>query len=167
MFGDDLVDAQVPCVRQLIDVYMKHRPAAVIAVQEVPQPETRLYGIARLKPNSSPPELESIVEKPAPDVAPSRLAQLGRFILTSEVVQRLAEARVGPGEELYLTPTIDAVAKCGRVLVHEINGIWYTTGDPLRFMMANVQYTLKHPEYGRAFGEYLQQVCRRLKPESF
>lgn len=162
MFGDDLVASRVPCVRQLIDLYTKHRPAAIIAVQEVPQAETRLYGIARLKANTQPPELESIVEKPPPGVAPSLLAQLGRFVLTSEVVRRLAEAKVAPGEELYLTPTIDAVARDGRVLVHQIDGVWYTTGDPLRFMMANVEYTLRHPDYGPAFGEYLQKVCREM-----
>jgi UTP--glucose-1-phosphate uridylyltransferase len=158
MFGDDLVLSDVPCCKQLIDLYEKHKPAAVIAAQAVPREETKKYGIVALRPNSSPAEMASIVEKPEPDKAPSLLAQLGRFVLTPRVVEVLETTALGKGNELYLTDALARVCKDNKVLVHEISGQWLTTGDPLNFLKASVQYALKHPEYGKPFAEYLRSI---------
>src|SRR5205814_1881618 len=135
MFGDDLVlsDGKPGC-RQLIELYDKHRPAAVIAAQEVPREETKKYGIVAVRPNTNPAEMASIVEKPEPAKAPSCLAQLGRFVLTSRVVEVLRKTALGKGNELYLTDALATVCRQDRVLVHAIEGQWLTTGDPLNFL---------------------------------
>jgi UTP--glucose-1-phosphate uridylyltransferase len=158
MFGDDLVLSDVPCCKQLIELYEKHQPAAVIAAQEVPRPETKKYGIVALRAGTRPAEMASIVEKPEPDKAPSLLAQLGRFVLTPRVVEVLEKTALGKGNELYLTDALATVCRENRVLVHPIAGQWLTTGDPLNFLKATVQYALQHPEVGKPFAEYLRTL---------
>lgn len=156
MFGDDLVLSETPCLKQLVDLYEKHGPDAVIAFQRVPPEGTKLYGMARLKKGSAPPELEFIEEKPGPEKAQSDLAQLGRFVLPWRTVEILATMKPGLGGELYLTDANDLLCREARVLVHAIEGTWYTTGDPLRFLISNVEYALRHPEIGEEFREYLR-----------
>jgi UTP--glucose-1-phosphate uridylyltransferase len=158
MFGDDLVLSDVPGCKQLIDLYEKHQPAAIVAAQEVPREETKKYGIVAVKPGSDPAEMASIVEKPEPDKAPSLLAQLGRFVLTPRVVEVLENTALGKGNELYLTDALATVCKEGRVLVHPVSGMWLTTGDPLNFLKASVHYALRHPEIGKPFAEFLRTL---------
>src|SRR5262249_29168011 len=147
MFGDDMVLADKPCARQMIEVFERHQPGAMIAVQDVPPSETNRYGIVKLKPNTDPPEMESIVEKPAPGKAPSTLAQFGRFVLTPRVVEILERRELGLGNELYLTDAIDKLSREARVLVQRIEGTWHTIGDPLRYLIASAEYALRHPEF--------------------
>lgn len=156
MFGDDLVLSQTPCVRQLLDLYEKHDPAAVIAFQEVAPEEAYRYGIAKLKPGTKPAEMESIIEKPKAGTAPTNLAQIGRFVLSSQVIDILEGIHVNEGKELYLTDAIAVLCREQRVLVHAIEGEWLTTGDPLRFMMANVKYALRDPTIGADFANFLR-----------
>jgi UTP--glucose-1-phosphate uridylyltransferase len=158
MFGDDMVHSRVPCIGQLIELFTAHRPAAVIAAQNVPVSETNRYGIAKLKPGTAPPELDSIIEKPKPEAAAGTLAQLGRFVLSPKIVEHLAAMHPGPGEELYLTDAIHRLSQHDRVLVHEIEGTWYTTGDPLRFLKTNIEYALRHPEIRKDLSAYLREL---------
>jgi UTP--glucose-1-phosphate uridylyltransferase len=158
MFGDDLVHSEVPCVKQLAQLYEQHGVSGVIAAQSVPRAEINRYGAIALRPGKNPPELDSVVEKPDPEKAPTTLAQLGRFVLSSKIVEILASTQLKRGEELYLTPAIHALSQRDRVLVHEIEGTWYTTGDPLRFMKTNVEYMLRHPEFGAEFSQYLREL---------
>jgi UTP--glucose-1-phosphate uridylyltransferase len=156
MFGDDVVKSQVPCTQQLIDVYYEHQPAAVIAVQEVPLSEISRYGAAKLKPGTDRNELETIVEKPKPSEAPSNLAQLGRFVLSYKAIQVLESITAGKGGELWLTDAIDKLAANDSVIVHPIQGRWFTTGDPLRFLMTTVEFALDRPDIGPEFASYLK-----------
>lgn len=160
MFGDDLVLSHTPCIKQLLEVYAKHEPDAVIAFQEVPAEEICHYAAAKLRGKAEPKEIESLVEKPTPDQAASNLAQLGRFILPWEVVGILDDLRgrlnTETKEELYLTFANDRLCREGRVLAHVIEGTWLTTGDPLRFLKANVEYALRHAVIGKDFAEYLR-----------
>jgi UTP--glucose-1-phosphate uridylyltransferase len=155
MFGDDVVKSEVPCAKQLMDVYSKHQPAAVIAVQEVPAQEISRYGAAKLKPGTDRNELEHIVEKPSPGEAPSNLAQLGRFVLSYQAVEILESLTVGKGGELWLTDAIDRLAASDSVIVHPIQGKWFTTGDPLRFLMTTVEFALERADIGPAFSDFL------------
>src|SRR5262249_42265791 len=155
MFGDDMVLSETPCVGQLVEVYQKHGPSAVVAAQEVTREETKRYGIIQLKPGKSPPEMERLVEKPAPAKAPSRLAQLGRFILPPRVIELLEATPLNRGE-LYLADALDTLCREGRVLVHRIEGTWYTMGDPLNFLKATVAYALRHPAIGQDFAAFLR-----------
>ncbi len=155
MFGDDVVKSKVPCAKQLMDVYYKYEPAAVIAVQEVPPQEISRYGAAKLKPGTDRNELEYIVEKPSPDEAPSNLAQLGRFVLSYKAIEVLENLTVGQGGELWLTDAIDRLAATDSVIVHPIEGKWFTTGDPLRFLKTTVEFALDRPDIGAEFARYL------------
>jgi len=158
MFGDDIVKSDVPCARQLIDVYEKYRPAAVVAVQEVPVSEISRYGVAKMKANSDRNELERMVEKPAPDEAPSNLAQLGRFVLSHAIIDILQQLKTGQGGELWLADAIDELAASASVIVHPIAGKWFTTGDPLRFLKTTVEMALDRPDIGREFAAYLREL---------
>lgn len=160
MFGDDLVDSKTPCVQQLKDVFETHQPDAVAAFQEVPRSETYRYGIATLKPGTEPSEMASIVEKPSIEEAPSTLAQLGRFVLSYEVIDILERLEISEGGELGLSDAFAVLCQRGRVLVHPIEGRWLTTGDPLRYLICNVEFALKHPKIGQEFAAYI----RGLKP---
>ncbi|MCA9265767.1 MAG: UTP--glucose-1-phosphate uridylyltransferase [Planctomycetales bacterium] len=157
MFGDDLVLSETPCLKQLIDVYEKHQPAAVVAFQDVPREEVCHYGSPRMKPNTDPPEIEMIIEKPKPEEAPSTLAQLGRFILTPRVIDILETMGPRTGGELYLTDAIDILCKEHRVIAHTIEGHWHTTGDPLRYLITNVEYAVRDPDVGPGFVSYLKE----------
>jgi UTP--glucose-1-phosphate uridylyltransferase len=165
MFGDDIVKSEVPCAKQLIDVYDECHPAAVIAVQEVPAQEVSHYGVPKLKPGTGHRELEYIVEKPSPANAPSNLAQLGRFVLSSKIIGILEDlkeslkkenSKGGENGELWLTDAIDRLAETDTVIVHPIEGKWLTTGDPLRFLKTTVEFALDRPDIGAEFAEYLR-----------
>jgi len=156
MFGDDVVKSEVPCAKQLIDVYYEYQPAAVIAVQEVPAHEISRYGAAKLKPGTDRNELEYIVEKPSPVEAPSNLAQLGRFVLSYKTIEVLEDITVGKGDELWLTDAIDRLAASDSVIVHPIEGKWFTTGDPLRFLKTTVEFALDRADIGAEFAGYLR-----------
>lgn len=158
MFGDDLVLSEKPCVKQLLELYEQHDPAAVIAFQEVEPAEACRYGIAKLKNNTEPREMHSIVEKPAPGQQPSNLAQIGRFVLSPQVIDILEGIHVAQGKELYLTDAIAVLCQKAKVLVHPVQGQWYTTGDPLRYLMTNIAYALRDPEIGKDFAQYLRTL---------
>jgi UTP--glucose-1-phosphate uridylyltransferase len=158
MFGDDIVKSDVPCARQLIDVYEQYHPAAVVAVQEVPVEEISRYGVAKLKANSDRNELERMVEKPASEEAPSNLAQLGRFVLSYSIIGILEQLKTGQGGELWLADAIDELAAAASVIVHPIAGKWFTTGDPLRFLKTTVEMALDRPDIGREFAAYLREL---------
>jgi UTP--glucose-1-phosphate uridylyltransferase len=158
MFGDDVVKADVPCARQLIDVYNKYEPAAVVAVQEVPIQQIYRYGAAKLKPDTDRNELEHIVEKPSPADAPSNLAQLGRFVLSYKTIEVLEEITVQEGSELWLTDAIDRLAASDSVIVHPIEGKWFTTGDPLHFLKTTVEFALDRPDIGPDFARFLKEL---------
>jgi UTP--glucose-1-phosphate uridylyltransferase len=156
MFGDDVVKSEVPCTRQLIDVFNRYQPAGVIAVQEVPRDEVGRYGVPKLKEGSDRPELEYIVEKPTPARAPSNLAQLGRFVFSRRIIDVLEHLQVGQDGELWLTDAIDRLAVTDSIIVHPIEGKWFTTGDPLRFLKTTVEMALDRPDIGGEFAAYLR-----------
>lgn len=162
MFGDDLVLSEVPAVKQLMDTYDAHRPAAVVAVQEVPEEMTQAYGIVEPKPGTDPMEMKSIIEKPSAKEAPSRLAQFGRFVLSYKVVEILEQTAVGKGNELWLTDAIARLCKEDRVLVQEVTGTWYTTGDHYQLLVANIEYSLADPEIRPRLAAYLKSKSASL-----
>jgi len=160
MFGDDLVLAKEPCVKQLIDTWEKyHHP--VIACQEVEKKDVSKYGILKLKNNQN--ELQTAIEKPDPSmVAAPYLAQFGRFILNDQIINIITSHyknnQLGKNNELWLIDSIVEYAKNNPVNVKKIHGQWMTTGDPLNFMEAAVQFTLARPDIGEDFKKFLKQL---------
>lgn len=154
MWGDDLVLSEVSAVKQIVDYYEKNKCDGVLAVQEVPDSEVDRYGIVKLKEGSDV-QVETVIEKPNLKDAPSNLASYGRYVLTPKVFDYLISEAVGLDDELWLQDANDKLAKQGDVRVKIVEGEWMTTGDPLRYMKAHVEFMLAHDKYGQDFGEWL------------
>ena len=146
-FGDDLVKSKVPCTKQLIDVFYKTNPAAILAVQETPLEEIHRYGTVEYKKGTKINQITRVVEKLPPEKAPSNMAQFGRFIFTYKVIQtaekRAKAGKLGKGNELWVTDVLNDLAQKHRVIAQPIEGKWMTTGDPLRWLKTNLAFALK------------------------
>jgi len=156
-YGDDLVKAKVSFTKQLIDQYSQTDAVCVLGAQEVPLSEVHKYGVYKIKDGSEEMQVESMVEKPSPDMAPSRLAAFGRFVLDPEVFDILGQLELGKDNELWMTDAIDRLIKKGRKVtlrtVHE--GTWLTTGDPLAFLKTTVEYLKDRTDLAEDFKKYL------------
>lgn len=155
-FGDDLVKSEVSFTKQMVEEYEKYE-TPIVGVQKVPESEVNRYGIVKLKEGTQ--EMESIVEKPSVEEAPSQLAQFGRFILDQNIIDALRETSVGKGNELWLTDAIERYLKDGgTVRVKEIeNGKWLTTGDPLNYLMATLEYAFDREDIKEKLRGYVQK----------
>ena len=156
-WGDDLVLSKTPFTKRLIENYEKNG-APVIGVQKVPKNKVDRYGIVKLKRGTH--EMEHVVEKPSIDKAPSQLAQFGRMVLTPEIVNILKKTALGKGGELWITDAIsEYVKKGGTFMVEEVkDGKWLTTGDPLNYLQAMVEYSLVRDDIGGEFRSYLKSL---------
>ena len=155
LLGDDLVDAKVPCLAQLIDVY-KDYSGSVLGVQQVPKSQVSRYGIVdprEVKPNVW--QAVGLVEKPAVESAPSRLAVLGRYVLTPAVFDLLEHTMPGAGAEIQLTDAIGELARREKVYAYRFEGRRYDIGDKEGFLEATVEQALKRPEIRDEFMAYL------------
>ena len=157
LLGDDLVDAKVPCLAQLIDVYEDYG-GSVLGVQQVPQSQVSRYGIVaprQVKPNVW--QAVDLVEKPEAEKAPSRLAVLGRYVLTPAIFDILEHTKPGAGEEIQLTDAICELARKEEVYAYRFEGRRYDIGDKEGFLEATVEQALKRPEIRDDFMAYLVQ----------
>jgi UTP--glucose-1-phosphate uridylyltransferase len=161
LLADDFMDVaagQSPVLAQMTDVYAKEG-SSILAVHEVPRAETRQYGIVSATSYKQNLELVSnIVEKPAPESAPSTLAVVGRYVLNNRIFDFLAKQGKGAGGEIQLTDGIAALMQEERVLAYRYAGTRYDCGSKLGYLKANVAMGLKHPEFGGAFSDYLEQL---------
>ncbi len=156
MFGDDVIDADPPGLRQVMDAYERYQPAAAMAAYEVPWEETHLYGCIKLKEGTEAPEIEHLIEKPKPGKAPSNLIQVGRFVVPYEIIEILEQQKPGKGGELWMANAMLTLAKRKRVVAQPIKGTWYTTGDPLRLLQTFIALALKDDRIGPQLREYLK-----------
>jgi UTP--glucose-1-phosphate uridylyltransferase len=156
--ADDLIDAEEPCLRQMARVFESHQ-ASVLGVQTVDRLDTDKYGIVAAQAlDERISRVERIVEKPRPEVAPSTLAVVGRYLLTPAIYRRLETTGRGAGGEIQLTDGIAALLADETVLAYAFEGRRYDCGSKLGYLEATVEFGLRHPELGRAFGEYLQRL---------
>jgi UTP--glucose-1-phosphate uridylyltransferase len=157
MSGDDIIDVHPPALKQLIKVFMKYR-APVVALKRVPKEEVHKYGIiAGKKIAPRVWKITGLVEKPAPDKAPSDLMIVVKYILTPAIFSYLTKVKPAANGEIYITGAMDNYVKDGgRFYGYEVGGDYYDCGDKLGFMRAVVNFGLKHPEIGKGFKEYLQ-----------
>ena len=160
MFGDDMTLSKTPVVKQLIDIYEKYEPAAVIGGQEVPDELVHKYGIFDyLEDANVPNQLKGVIEKPKLEEAPSRTAQFGRFILSPTVIRELFDTPIGKGGELWLTDAIDRTAKKGGVVIGQpIEGEWLTTGDPLHYLKATLKFAMQRKDLKDDLKEFLKEL---------
>lgn len=160
LYPDDMIDAAVPVTRQLLDVYARHR-TAVIALREVPDQDTHLYGIIEGERVEDRLYLiRRIVEKPPRGKAPSNLAIIGRYILPPEIFPVLRELRPSADGEIQLAEGLMELSRRGRVLGYLFSGTRYDVGDKLGFVQATVGYALKRPDLRERFKQWLREVVR-------
>ena len=160
LLADDLMIGDTPVLAQMTQQFAKWR-TSILAVREVPQDQTRRYGIVDGEAvDDVMVDVRRIVEKPAPEVAPSRLGVAGRCILTPGIFHELANGVRGVGGEIQLTDGIAALLRREKVYAYRYEGTRYDCGSREGFLEANVELGLKHPELGPAFREFLvRQVC--------
>jgi len=162
ILADDLIDGQPPIVRQMTDVYERHG-CSVLGVEEIAWEQSRQYGIVAHEPVEGNVErITAIVEKPDPDVAPSNLAVVGRYVLTPRIFHHLERMTPGAGGEIQLTDAIAALLADETVLACRFQGTRYDCGSKLGYLQATVAFGRKHPETAREFDAYLKALCDRL-----
>ncbi|WP_332877040.1 UTP--glucose-1-phosphate uridylyltransferase GalU [Massilia sp. S19_KUP03_FR1] len=164
LLADDFMDTDAgvrPVLAQMTDVFEYER-CSVLAVQDVPREHTRQYGIVSAAPYRANLELVSgIVEKPQPEVAPSTLAVVGRYVLTPRIFDYLENIGIGTGGEIQLTDGIAALMASERVLACRYHGQRYDCGSKLGYLKAMTAMGLKHPETGAGFAEFLKELSAR------
>lgn len=163
---DDIIVSKQPALSQLIRVARQEK-ASVIAVQEVPTDCISSYGIVGIKKSITPNlfQLSSVIEKPHPKDAPSSLAIVGRYVLSSKIFQSLEEMHSYEQSNLSLTDAIAHMMQHNeRVFAYKIQGIRYDLGTPLGWMKAVIGSALQDPEYGPAMRKFLADIN---SPESF
>jgi UTP--glucose-1-phosphate uridylyltransferase len=161
--ADDLIDAQVPCLKQMVEVFAAHG-GSVLGVQNVPKHDTDKYGIVTLDRKVAPrtAKMSHIVEKPKPEKAASTLAVVGRYLLTPSIFDDLTKIGQGAGGEIQLTDGIALLMQREPVYAFEFEGKRYDCGSKLGYLQATVEYGLKHPSLGGDFASYLRSLVSNL-----
>lgn len=160
LLGDDLVDAEVPCTKQMINVYEKHGKS-VVALMQVSQEDVPKFGICGGKPlEQRVMALDQMVEKPKLSEAPSNLAIVGRYILTPEIFELLESTPPGKGNEIQLTDAMARLMKRDGFLGYEFEGQRYDAGDKFGFIQANIAYSMKRPDIAPKLLAYMRELVR-------
>ncbi|HVE91477.1 MAG TPA: UTP--glucose-1-phosphate uridylyltransferase GalU [Actinomycetota bacterium] len=163
LLGDVVVTEQYTLLEDLTSVYDRYG-RSVIAVQEVPREEIRLYGSVLPEPvEENIVRIRDFVEKPAPEVAPSNLASLGRYVLTPEVFEDLRKVQPGTGGEIQLTDAIRSLAQRQAVYAFIYEGKIYDVGRKLDYLRATVELAVDREDLGKEFREFLADFCVRKK----
>ncbi|MGA8300449.1 MAG: UTP--glucose-1-phosphate uridylyltransferase, partial [Terriglobales bacterium] len=161
LLADDVIDAKVPVLRQLIDVF-NEKQQSVIAIQPIEGAAISSYGVIKGKEVAGSGgklfEVLDLVEKPKLQDAPSNLAVIGRYILTPTVFETLSNITPGAGGELQLTDGLRALLKREKMYACVYEGRRHDTGDKLGFLKATVEFALKRDDLGGAFREYLKTL---------
>jgi UTP--glucose-1-phosphate uridylyltransferase len=158
MLGDDIVDAEEPCIGQMMRIF-ERRGNPVVALQEVPRSETRQYGIvAGEKVEDRVIAITDMVEKPKPEAAPSNLAIIGRYLLPPEIFEILEETSSDVGGEIQLTNALKTLLSRRPIDGYLFEGKRYDAGDKLGFLKATVEFALKREDLGEPFREYLRSL---------
>ncbi|GAB4241649.1 MAG: UTP--glucose-1-phosphate uridylyltransferase GalU [Deltaproteobacteria bacterium] len=158
VLSDDVIDATVPVLRQMIAAYEKHSAGVVLAIQRVPREAVSRYGILRGRRIAEGVyDVEEMVEKPKPADAPSDLAIIGRYLLPPSIFPALLSTKPGAGGEIQLTDAIRSLIGKERVIGFEFRGVRYDAGTKLGFQMANIAFALKDPEIGPGLRAFLKK----------
>ena len=163
LLGDDLIDATIPCIRQMMKVY-QNMDGALVAIQKVPKQEAHLYGIIKgKKVMDRVYSVEEMVEKPEKGKAPSNLAIIGRYILPPrifDILERVKPDRIG---EIQLTDGLKELNREVPIYGYEFIGDRYDAGDKFGYLQANLSFGLKHPEIGPKLKRHLKDLYLRSR----
>jgi UTP--glucose-1-phosphate uridylyltransferase len=159
LLADDVIDSEVPCLKQLISVYAK-TGCSVLAVQRIDGPSISAYGVLKAEAVEGAGgklfEVQDLVEKPRFEDAPSNLAVIGRYVLTPAVFDEIANIRPGAGGELQLTDGLRSLLKKEKIYGCVFEGKRHDTGDKLGFLKATIEFALKRPDLGGPLRQYLK-----------
>ncbi|MEQ1945574.1 MAG: UTP--glucose-1-phosphate uridylyltransferase GalU [Bryobacteraceae bacterium] len=163
ILSDDVIDAETPCLRQLIDIY-EFYSAPVLALMEVPKESVSSYGIVDAEPVSHHGgrdrlyRIRNLVEKPKASEAPSNLAIIGRYVLMPEIFASLEAIEPGSGGEIQLTDGLRHLLRSRPIYGYKFEGTRYDAGDKLGFLQATVEFALKRHDLGEQFRSYLKKL---------
>jgi UTP--glucose-1-phosphate uridylyltransferase len=161
LLGDDLVEAETPGIRQLIDVY-ERTGTGVIALKEVPEGQEHLYGIvAGDRTAAREVKIRELIEKPAPGTAPSRLAIIGRYVLPPEIFPILADTPPGRGGEIQLTDGLATLCARRGLTGLEVDGLRFDVGDRAGFVLATLWYALRRKDIGAEVRAGVEKLLAR------
>lgn len=162
MLGDDIVDNRdgKPCLKQLIEAYDKYN-TTILGVQKVKNEDTDKYGIVDgIKVSDDTYKVNTLVEKPDPDEAPSNMAILGRYIIKPEIFDILGDLPPGKNGEIQLTDALEKLSEKDSMYAYIFEGKRYDLGDKLGFLQATVDFALKRPELRENFLSYIKEICK-------
>lgn len=160
MLGDDIVDSEVPCLKQLIEAY-EEKNATILGVQEVKRENVNKYGIVKgTEISNRVYTVEDLVEKPKVEEAPSNVAILGRYIITPEIFNILEQTKPGKGGEIQLTDALKTLISKEEMYAYVFEGRRHDVGDKLGFLQATVEYALKREDLKEDFKEYLKDIVK-------
>lgn len=158
LLPDDIISAEVPCLKQMTDVYSKSG-STVIAIREVPDEDVSKFGIIKGKPEGENVFLiEDLVEKPSLSTAPSRLAVIGRYIVPARIFDLLEKTKPGAQGEIQLTDALRELCRTEKMLGYQFAGTRFDVGDKIGFLQANVTFALANTEFGGTFRRFLQET---------
>ncbi|MBI5074700.1 MAG: UTP--glucose-1-phosphate uridylyltransferase GalU [Nitrospirae bacterium] len=163
ILSDDIIPPEETLLPDMIKLYRKLK-SPILALERVPTNEVNRYGIiSGTKERDNVFRINSLVEKPDPEKAPSNMAIIGRYILTPDIFDILAKARPGKGGEIQLTDAINLLLQKRPVYGYLFEGRRYDAGDKLGYLKATVDFALKNKELAKDFGKYLLEVAKKLK----
>jgi UTP--glucose-1-phosphate uridylyltransferase len=161
ILGDDVIDADPPAMKQLIDVFERLK-GPVLAVERVPRDDISSYGVIAIEPNAALGDgvyqVRDLVEKPPKEEAPSDLAIIGRYVLTSDIFPALAKTKSDRTGEIQLTNGLRRLLKKRPIYGCKIDGVRHDTGNKLGFLKAVVYFALRRPDLAEPFREYLREL---------
>ncbi len=166
LLGDDIIDADPPCLKQMIDVYAKYK-CSVIAVQRVPKEHISKYGVIKARHlENNIYQVLNMVEKPEAEKAPSDLAIIGRYILTPEIFSCLEQTKKDRTGEIQLTNGLRLLNKKQAIFACEFVGKRYDAGSKIGFLKATVEFALKRPDLAEEFERYLLEKVEKYLEHS-
>lgn len=162
MFGDDIVDHEIPALQQLINIHNQTQ-SSVVALEKIPQSKTSSYGVIDMSHSDNRThKISNLVEKPAPADAPSNLGIIGKYIVTPEIIPALEKAatskNTNQNEEIRLIDGFHELLKTQDIYGYEIEGTRYDTGDKFGLLQATIDFALKHPEISQKIKSHLKTI---------
>jgi UTP--glucose-1-phosphate uridylyltransferase len=160
LLGDDIVQSETPCLKQLLDVFNIYQ-SSVLGVQEVPAEDVSKYGIVAPLENMLDEQLvaiSTVVEKPETECAPSNYAIMGRYVLTPDILPILEMLPPGSGNEIQLTDAIKILNETQNVLAYKFSGKRYDVGDKFGFIKATIDFSLHRPDLSENVRDYLKEL---------
>jgi UTP--glucose-1-phosphate uridylyltransferase len=165
LLGDDIVRAETPCLRQLIDQYDRYR-ASIVGVKPVPEHEVSRYGIVDGKEiDRGLYKISGLVEKPKKELAPSNVAVMGRYVLSPRIFDILSEQTPGAGGEIQLTDAIARLNEHEAVYAYEFEGMRYDVGEKLGFLLTTIDFALRRDDLRYDLLQYMQRALDVEKAE--